>query len=90
MQNDLPLLLSLLSLIISFKSNVKYIFFSLLQMRHLQNPKLYNIHFFSALTLGLKKEDIVFIPVLSTLARVFWAAVIFLGGWNKGGGESMW
>ncbi len=70
---------------LKWKSNVTYFFFSLLQMRHLQSPKLYNIHFFSALTLGLKKDDIVFIPVLSTLARVFWAAVIFLGGWNKEG-----
>lgn len=35
------------------------------------------------MTLGLKKEDMVFMPVLSTLARLFWAAVIFLGGWKK-------
>lgn len=40
-------------------------------------------HFFSALTLGLKKDDMGFMPVLSTLARVFWAADIFFGGWNR-------
>lgn len=50
------------------------------------NRNSYNIHFFSALTLGLKKDDIGFMPLLSTLARLFWAAVIFLGGWNRGGG----
>lgn len=35
------------------------------------------------MTLGLKNEDMVFMPVLSTLARLFWAAVIFLGGWKE-------
>lgn len=39
-----------------------------------------NHHFFSAFTLGLKKDDIVFMPLLSTFARFFCAAVIFLGG----------
>lgn len=42
-----------------------------------------NIYFCSALTLGLKKDDMVFMPLLSTLARLFWAAVIFLGGWKR-------
>lgn len=45
--------------------------------------KAQHIHFFSALVLGLKKEDMGFMPLLSTLAKVFWAAVIFLGGWNE-------
>lgn len=70
-----------------YLNNLKWIyvthFLSLLQNVSSTNHKLYNIHFFSALTLGLKKDDIGFMPVLSTLARVFWAAVIFLGGWNK-------
>ncbi len=83
-QNDLPFFFSLLVLI-SFKPSrpewqpyVNSIFFSLLQ-----NLTLNGIHFFSALTLGLKKADIGFMPLLSTLARLFWATVIFLGGWNK-------
>lgn len=42
-----------------------------------------NNQFFSALTLGLKKDDMGFMPVLSTLARLFWAADIFFGGWNR-------
>lgn len=40
-------------------------------------------YFFSCLTLGLKNEDMLFMPVLSTLASVFWAAVIFLGGYQE-------
>lgn len=66
------------------ENHVNYIFFSLLE-----NQKLYNIHFFSVLTLGLKKDDIGFIPVLSPLARLFWAAVIFLGGWDKRGKKTL-
>lgn len=73
------------SYLIQNESHVNYIFFSLLQ-----NQKLFNIHCFSALTLGLKKDDIGFMPVLSTLARLFWAALIFLGGWNKGKETSTW
>lgn len=63
--------------------NDKTVTFSLLQNGSCTN-KLLKSHFFSALTLGLKKDDMGFMPVLSALARVFWAAVIFLGGWNKG------
>lgn len=69
----------LIQTFLKWKSYVNYISFSLLE-----NQKLYNIHFFSALTLGLKKDDMGFMPVLSTFARLFWAALIFLGGWNKG------
>lgn len=71
-----------LSLLKWLKMKIFHIF--LLQNVSCTNHKLYNIHFFSTLTLGLKKEDIGFMPVLSTLARLFWAAVIFLGGWSKG------
>ncbi len=38
---------------------------------------------FSCLTLGLKNADKLFMPVLSTLARLFWAAVIFFSGWDN-------
>lgn len=33
--------------------------------------------------LGLKNADKLFMPVLSTLARLFWAAVIFFSGWDN-------
>lgn len=42
-----------------------HIFFSLLE-----NQKLHH-SFFSVLTLGLKKDDMGFMPLLSTFARLF-------------------
>lgn len=49
----------------------------------LENQNFLKNHFFSVLTFGLKKEDMGLMPVLSTFARLFWAVVIFLAGWNK-------
>lgn len=57
-------------------------FFSLLENHNFKKKKK-KTHFFSVLTFGLKKEDMGFMPVLSTFARLFWAVVIFLAGWDK-------